>query len=104
MNRWSVHVKHFGKIKEAVVEAAPMTFFLGDNNSGKSYMMTLLYGLLNIRLFFSKYDFAEDSPAYQKCVKILEPSLNLDAENSSQIFKLTSEECAYFAELLNTIL
>lgn len=81
-----------------------MTFFLGDNNSGKSYMMTLLYGLLNIRLFFSKYDFAEDSPAYQKCVKILEPSLNLDAENSSQIFKLTSEECAYFAELLNTIL
>lgn len=104
MNRWSVHVKHFGKIKEAVVEVSPMTLFLGDNNSGKSYMMTLLYGLLNIRLFFSKYDFAEDSPAYQKCVKVLERNLNWDAGNSVQTFKLTPKECIYFSELLNTIL
>lgn len=52
MNRWSVHVKNFGKIEEADVEIAPLTLFVGDNNSGKSYMMTLIYGLLNIRFFF----------------------------------------------------
>lgn len=48
MNSWTVHVKNFGKIEEASVEVAPLTLFVGDNNSGKSYMMTLIYGLLTM--------------------------------------------------------
>jgi predicted ATPase len=38
-------VEDFGKIKEACCDVADMTLFIGDNNSGKSYLMTLLYGL-----------------------------------------------------------
>ena len=34
MNRWTVHVKNFGKIEDASVEVAPLTLFVGDNNSG----------------------------------------------------------------------
>jgi len=42
---WTLHVKDFAKIREAKIEAAPLTFFVGDNNSGKSYLLSLLWGL-----------------------------------------------------------
>ncbi|MDE6052375.1 MAG: ATP-binding protein, partial [Lachnospiraceae bacterium] len=47
MNTWTMHVEKFGKIESADIEVAPMTLFVGDNNSGKSYIMTLIYGLIN---------------------------------------------------------
>lgn len=43
---WSLHVERIGKIQEADIHIAPLLFFIGDNNSGKSYMMTILWGLL----------------------------------------------------------
>lgn len=72
MNRWTVHVKNFGKIEEAAVEIAPLTMFVGDNNSGKSYMMTLIYGLLNVRFFLDEYIFNKDSQIFRQCCGILE--------------------------------
>lgn len=104
MNRWSVHVKNFGKIKEAVVEVSPMTLFLGDNNSGKSYLMTLIYGLLNIRFFGSNYDFNENSKSYQECSNILERNLVWDGEGAARVFWLAKEERDSFISLLNEIL
>ena len=43
----TLYVKNFGKIEEAEVELAPFTLFVGDNNSGKSYLMNLIWGLKN---------------------------------------------------------
>lgn len=57
MNRWTVHVTDFGKIEKADIEVAPLTLFVGDNNSGKSYMMTLIYGLLYLDIFFKNMNF-----------------------------------------------
>ena len=45
MNNWKLQVKGFGKIKEADIEVSPFTMFTGDNNSGKSYLMTLIWGI-----------------------------------------------------------
>ncbi len=42
-----IKVKNFGKIKEAEIELNKMMLFVGDNNSGKSYMASLIYGLYN---------------------------------------------------------
>lgn len=39
-------VKDFGKIKSAEVDISNFTVFVGNNNSGKSYMMQLIYGVL----------------------------------------------------------
>lgn len=39
-------IKNFGKIKEAEIELSNFILFIGDNNSGKSYLMTLIYGLM----------------------------------------------------------
>jgi predicted ATPase len=45
MGNFTLHVEDFGKIDSATVELAPLTLFVGDNNSGKSYLMSLIYGM-----------------------------------------------------------
>ncbi|MCI8888661.1 MAG: ATP-binding protein [Hungatella sp.] len=44
---WKLKVWEYGKIGSAEIEAAPLTLFVGDNNSGKSYLMSLLWGIQN---------------------------------------------------------
>lgn len=39
-------VSDFGKIKHAEITIGDFTLFVGDNNSGKTFMMQLLYGVL----------------------------------------------------------
>jgi predicted ATP-dependent endonuclease of OLD family len=49
MNKeWTLHVEHFAKIDEADVRISPFMCFVGDNNTGKSYLMSLLWGILTI--------------------------------------------------------
>ena len=45
--RLYVCVKGFGKIREAKIDISNFTVFVGNNNSGKTYMMQLIYGVLN---------------------------------------------------------
>ena len=42
-----IYIENFGKIKRAEVEIAPFMLFVGDNNSGKSYLTSLIWGLQN---------------------------------------------------------
>lgn len=44
---WKLKVSGYGKIEKAEIEEAPLTLFVGDNNSGKSYLMSLLWGIRN---------------------------------------------------------
>ncbi|MBD5135095.1 MAG: AAA family ATPase [Lachnospiraceae bacterium] len=104
MNKWSVHVENFGKIKKADIEVAPLTLFLGDNNSGKSYIMTLIYGLLNIRLHYDNYNLCKDSREYAECESILKSKLRLIEVGANQSFELTEEEMHKYEDLLNCIL
>ena len=46
--QWTLHVENFGKIAEADVSISPLMCFVGDNNSGKSYLMSLLWGVLTL--------------------------------------------------------
>lgn len=43
--RWTLNVRGFGKIEEAQLRLAPLMLLVGENNTGKSYLMTLLWGL-----------------------------------------------------------
>lgn len=45
MASWKLIVEDYGKIKSAEIEVAPLTLFVGDNNSGKSYLLALLWGI-----------------------------------------------------------
>ena len=37
---WTLHVENFAKIKSADIQISPLLCLVGDNNSGKSYMMS----------------------------------------------------------------
>jgi len=40
--KWILNIEEFAKIKGAKIEVSPFLVFIGENNSGKSYIMTLL--------------------------------------------------------------
>lgn len=104
MNRWTVHVTDFGKVEEADVQVAPLTLFLGDNNSGKSYMMTLIYGLLNARFYFDDYVFGEETEIYAECCHILDNMLR-DVDRTTDVeYRLDAKEQHSFQLLLNEVL
>lgn len=42
-----LNVENFGKIKSASVELNGYSIFVGDNNSGKTYLMQLIYGVID---------------------------------------------------------
>ena len=61
--RWTLHVENFARIDSADIEISPLMCFIGDNNSGKSYIMSLLWGLLYHSWYFL---FDDDKAAIAK--------------------------------------
>lgn len=47
MGTWKLYVEDYGKIEKAEIECAPLTLIVGNNNCGKSYLMSLMWGLNN---------------------------------------------------------
>ena len=94
-------MKNFGKIEDASVEVAPLTLFVGDNNSGKSYMMTLIYGLLTVNFFFDKYEFYEQSIAYQQCSQFIDRIIETKHE---EFYELEADDLLAFQNLLNEVI
>lgn len=101
MNKWIVHIKDFGKIEKADIEVAPLTLFVGDNNSGKSYLMTLIYGLLNLRFWADGFQFRTDSEVYRNCRDILDEMMRVDDDS---VFVLDQRKWILFENLLNELL
>lgn len=42
-----IHIRDFGKIKSADIELCELIILVGENNTGKTYLMQLIYGLLS---------------------------------------------------------
>lgn len=103
MDTWTLHVEHFGKIKCADIEAAQITLFVGDNNSGKSYLMTLIYGLLNTDFYTEQYTFNEQSENYLRCKEFID-EIYENAEPAVQQIKLSPELIKAFEGVLNELL
>lgn len=97
MNKeWVLHVENFAKIKTADVKIAPLICFVGDNNSGKSYLMSLLWGVLTLgKEIFPK--FPSEAKSYKKCEKWLSENINKNTELSSEII---TNYISWFNELL----
>ena len=45
--KWTLHVENFAKIRSADLEVAPLVGIVGENNTGKSYLMSLLWGVVS---------------------------------------------------------
>lgn len=86
--RWVLHVENFAKIKSADVEISPLMCFVGDNNSGKSYLMSLIWGILTLgKEIFPKN--VSESKGYKPCESWLSGNTNKDViitEEAAQLY------------------
>ncbi|MEI0510782.1 AAA family ATPase [Brachyspira intermedia] len=102
-----LYVKNFAKIKEAEIESAPFTLFVGDNNSGKSYLMTLIYHLFKyadkvIDIIFKDEKIVEELEEYKKAKYIIDNRIKtLDFD---ELVDMSAEEFNIFMDLFNVLL
>lgn len=98
MNTWKLRVEGLGKIERAEVEVHPLMLFVGDNNSGKSYLVSLLWGLLSLsgNLPLTQGD------AYHRCVTWLEERFARREEEPE--FEVTPEVHADLVQIMNDTL
>lgn len=84
---WTLHVENFAKIKSADICLSPLICFVGDNNSGKSYMMSLLWGILNLgkQLFPTN---PSESKKYKKCEQWLKNNIGKQVEITEETTEL----------------
>lgn len=96
-------IEDFGKIKKAEISISPLTLFVGDNNSGKSYLLSLIWGI---------YAAEEDSVVFQDVMELLREDyikiyesvcdfILRTVEGDGQGIKIPSQ---FFVELLNKLL
>lgn len=88
-------IEKFGKIERAEIQVSPLTLFVGDNNSGKSYLLSLLWAIYSAEdtsaIFhnFAQLQIKKKQEVYdQLCKFVLEADKNpeQEIELSSQIF------------------
>ena len=102
-NRWILHVRDFGKLESADVAVGSLTLFVGDNNSGKSYLMTLIYTLLNIRWYRDRYSLCTDSEEYRKCAEWIGEML-AESRRKKATATISPDRQRDLEQLLNRIL
>ncbi len=98
MNTWKLLVEGLGKIERAEVEVRPLMLFVGDNNSGKSYLVSLLWGLLSLSGNLS----LSQGAAYHRCAAWLEERFARREEEPE--FEVTPEVHADLVQIMNDTL
>ena len=96
---WKLKIENFAKIKRAEIEIAPFLVFIGENNSGKSYIMTLLWGVYVLgRNIFSKE--TPNADIYRECLQIIEEVIG----NKQEELILNSNKMLKFIKFYNYVL
>ncbi len=94
---WILNIRNFGKIEEGRIEIAPFLIFVGENNSGKSYLMSLLWGLLAVgRRLFPKNP--PSTEAYLKCKELIDEIIKKNE------YELKAEDNQIFIDFFNSLL
>lgn len=95
---WTLHVENFEKIEMADVRISPLMCLVGDNDSGKGYLMSLLWGILTLgKDIFPKVP--SDGKTYKKCENWLKENLDRPCELTEDVICLY---ISWFNDLLNT--
>ena len=96
--QWTLHVEDFARIKSADIEISPLMCFVGDNNSGKSYIMSLLWGILTKCKMLFDGQKPNESPIYAECYRWLSEHIGQEVVIDSAVEKLYLN---WFNELLS---
>lgn len=85
--KWTLHVENFAKIKYADLQLTPLMCFVGDNNSGKSYLMSLLWGILTLgKDVFPRTP--SEAKSYKKCELWLKEHLGKNTDLNQDVIAL----------------
>lgn len=96
-------IEEFGKIRQAEIETAPLTLFVGDNNSGKSYLLSLLWAIYTAdekSVLFSGLPELKCS-SYSEISEKISHLMQNSMESQGQEIKISSVK---FLQVLNTML
>jgi hypothetical protein len=98
---WTLAVEGLGRIDRAEVELRPLTLFVGDNNSGKTYLTSLLWDLHArmpdvFQADRTEIDALQASPRYGACAAWLAEKLQ-----RSEPYTLTQEDIGLLLAWLN---
>ena len=99
---YNLIIKDFGKIKEANIHVSPLTLFVGDNNSGKSYLLSLIWALHSLSTSSPLFDSITEleHPALQK---IKEQLIGLIEKGKSQKIATSEFSSEYFIDVFNAL-
>lgn len=103
MKNWKMTVEQFGKIREAEIEFAPLTLFVGDNNSGKSYLLSLSWAMRTIvKEFMLDLVFLKESrsDSFNVLFKLLGEKINNVTEGQPEFIEFSIIQ-PYLQSLIN---
>lgn len=100
MNKFKVYVKGYGKINEAEIEIVPAMMFIGDNNSGKSYLMQLIWGMISS--YESIFKNTKHLDEYKNCHSLIETLIKESSENKqTKSYVLNTKTADLFIKYFN---
>ena len=90
---WTLTVEDFGRIERAEIDVRPLMLFVGDNNSGKSYLASLLWGVVAMQMDVE----LRASPGYAACLSWVAERIGPGKPPLDHV--LSAEETRMFAGL-----
>lgn len=101
--RWTLHIENFAKITQADIEIRPLTLLVGENNSGKSYIATLLWAVWALpNTIYPRT--APTTEIYEKCLLTVQNCLKQLKQNHQEKLTFTTEQQQLFVSWFNDIL
>jgi hypothetical protein len=100
--QWTLVVEGLGRIERAEVRIHPFMLFVGENNSGKSYLASLLWGLVSLGGELFPREKVPSSDAYSRCFQWLQDKFEHHTESTP--YRLQESDYALFVDLLNDVL
>jgi predicted ATPase len=95
---WKLVVEDLGRIAHAEIEARPLLLFVGGNNTGKTYLASMLWGLLSLSGGLP----LTQGEAYQRCIAWIEERYNRREQEPT--FTITPDVHADFVQVYNDTL
>jgi AAA ATPase domain len=95
--RWTLAFEQLGQIDRGEVRIAPLMVFTGDNNAGKSYVMSLLWGVIAVGRDLLFQSEPPENESYKLCDQWLQAHWGEDV-------KLTHSDCQLFANWFSDVL
>jgi hypothetical protein len=91
---WAFEATDIGKVSRAEIRMAPLVLLVGKNNTGKSYIATLLWALSNAQALIRREDARERRPDW--CKALIEKTAQKEAAEVAVTEPLASELIDYF--------